>query len=294
MFAPPKRKLHILILVMIMISFVFFLILKDNMRIRKLVHISAGVDKRDNKGDLDKKLYLKQDSIKMDFEDLINDTIQIADEIIKIVSTELNDYNWNEEFQEEDLYSIYHETIFTRYFLSDSTSDRKFIVITFSNHVGNFCHAAAGRISLFEFENDRQNWYLDRSYLAFGFGNEYGLEPLGCELIRIGNNNKYAVIVHTSYSGQGHEKETKAVFAEVDESFELVFDFTSFEYYNDYPKDIEYTDGYSEMRILKSNKAWFDIETKREGTGWGDKTPGSVKHFVFDGEEYVENKDLSI
>lgn len=136
---------------------------------------------------------------------------------------------------------------------------------------------------------------MTRSFLAFGNGNEYGLEPLGCELVRIGKNNNFAVIVHTSYSGNGgHEKKSQLVYSVIGEELKPVFDFTAYEYYFDYPKDIEYTDGYSNMRILKSNKAWFDIETKSEDSEWHDKTPGAVKHFVFNGEEYVEaNKNIS-
>jgi hypothetical protein len=44
------------------------------------------------------------------------------------------------------------------------------------------------------------------------------------------------------------------------------------------------------MRFLKSNKAWFDIETKSDETKWNDKTPGAVKRFEFNGEEYVRVK----
>jgi hypothetical protein len=285
-----KKKLIILSSILLMMIIAFFLILNDNVRIKKLVHISIGINKTNDEYNAEEKNYLKQDLIEADFKDLKNDTISLPDEIIRLVSTELKDFNWNKEFQEEKLPSLYHETIFAKYFPSNRAPGRKFIILTFSNHTGNFYHAAAGRISLFELEKDSQSWHLTRHYIAFGNGNEYGLEPLGCELVRIGSNNKYAVIVHTSYSGQGHEKETKAVYTEVDNSFKFVFDFTSYEYYNDYPTDIEYTDGYSDMRILQSNKTWFDIETKSEETKWNDKTPGAVKRFVFNGEEYVEAK----
>ena len=131
---------------------------------------------------------------------------------------------------------------------------------------------------------------MTRNFLAFGNGNEYGLEPLGYDLVRIGKNNKYALIVHTSYSGNGgHEKKSQLVYSVIDQELKLVFDFTAYEYYFDYPQDIEYTDGYSSMRILESDKAFFDIETKSEETKWYDKTPGAVIHFVFNGEDYVES-----
>ncbi len=270
--------------------FTQLLLLNYNVLIKKFTYNPAELYEPGDDEDTDEKYYHKQVPVKADFEELKNDTIPLPDETIKLITAELGGFNWNEEFQEEDLPEMYHETIFAKQFPSNSAPSRKLIILTFSNNVGNFSHASAGRISLFEFERDNKNWKMTRNFLAFGNGNEYGYEPLGCELIRIGYNNKYAVIVHTSYSGQGHEKESKAVYSEVDESLELVFDFTSYEYYNSYPEDIEYTDGYSDMRILKSNKAWFDIETKSEDNEWNDKTPGAVKHFVFRGEEYVETK----
>jgi hypothetical protein len=165
------------------------------------------------------------------------------------------------------------------------------IIITFSNYTGNLYHAAAGRISLFEFQKDQQNWQLAKYYPAFGYGTEYGMEPLGCELVRIGTKNKYAVIVQTNYSGNGgHEVESQSVYAEVDSKFQLVFDFTNYEYYNDPPEGFEYSEGYQNMRIPVSNKPWFDIETKSEETEWNDNTSGAVKRFVFNGKEYVEVK----
>jgi hypothetical protein len=97
------------------------------------------------------------------------------------------------------------------------------------------------------------------------------------------------VIVQTDYSGNGgHEVQSQAVYSEVGCSMDLVFDFTNYEHYEDYPKEIEYTEGYSNMHLMKSDKAWFDIETKSEDSDWHDKTPGAVKHFVFNGKEYVE------
>jgi hypothetical protein len=42
------------------------------------------------------------------------------------------------------------------------------------------------------------------------------------------------------------------------------------------------------MRILESDKEWFDIETQSEGSEWNDNAPGEPKRFVFNGEKYVE------
>jgi hypothetical protein len=117
------------------------------------------------------------------------------------------------------------------------------------------------------------------------------LEPLWCKLVHIGSKNKYAIIVQTDYSGNGgHDMQTQTVYTWIDTSLKLVFDFTNYEHYFDYPKEIEYTEGYSEMRILKSNKAWFDIETKSEEIKWNNDSPGAVELFQFDGKEYVEAK----
>jgi hypothetical protein len=295
MINPTIKKILILNSILLIMILALLIILNWDVLINKFTHKPAELYETDNEDNSEVKYYAKQDSLKADFEELKNDTIPLPGEIIKIIEPELEGFNWNDEFQEEDLPEMYHETIFAQQFPSNNAPSRKLIILTFSNNVGNFSHASAGRISLFEFKRDNKSWQLTRNYLAFGNGNEYGYEPLGCELVRIGYNDKYAVIVHTSYSGQGHEKETKAVFAEVDEAFELVFDFTSYEYYNNYPEDIEYTEGYSSIRILKSNKTWFDIETKSEDTEWGDKTPGAIKQLVFNGEEYVETrKNISL
>jgi hypothetical protein len=295
MINPTIKKILILNSILLIMILALLIILNWDVLINKFTHKPAELYETDNEDNSEVKYYAKQDSLKADFEELKNDTIPLPGEIIKIIEPELEGFNWNDEFQEEDLPEMYHETIFAQQFPSNNAPSRKLIILTFSNNVGNFSHASAGRISLFEFKRDNKSWQLTRNYLAFGTGNEYGYEPLGCELVRIGYNDKYAVIVHTSYSGQGHEKETKAVFAEVDEAFELVFDFTSYEYYNNYPEDIEYTEGYSSIRILKSNKTWFDIETKSEDTEWGDKTPGAIKQLVFNGEEYVETrKNISL
>jgi hypothetical protein len=295
MINPTIKKILILNSILLIMILALLIILNWDVLINKFTHKPAELYETDNEDNSEVKYYAKQDSLKADFEELKNDTIPLPGEIIKIIEPELEGFNWNDEFQEEDLPEMYHETIFAQQFPSNNAPSRKLIILTFSNNVGNFSHASAGRISLFEFKRDNKSWQLTRKYLAFGNGNEYGYEPLGCELVRIGYNDKYAVIVHTSYSGQGHEKETKAVFAEVDEAFELVFDFTSYEYYNNYPEDIEYTEGYSSIRILKSNKTWFDIETKSEDTEWGDKTPGAIKQLVFNGEEYVETrKNISL
>lgn len=97
------------------------------------------------------------------------------------------------------------------------------------------------------------------------------------------------MVLHTGYSGiGGHEMEFKRIYTEVNDTLKLVFDFTSYEYYYDPQPDTEYTEGYSEFRILESSKEFFDIETKSEETEWEDKTSGAVKRFVFDGKEYVE------
>jgi hypothetical protein len=238
----------------------------------------------------EERFYPKQDSIKVDFDDLKNDTIPLPDEIIQAIATELEGYNWNNEFQDEDLFNIYHETVFADEFPSGKKLSKKLIVVVYSNHGRNMYHAARGRLSLFEFQKENQNWQLTRKYFAFGIGTEYGYEPLWCKLVHIGSNNKYALIVQTNYSGiGGHEMENQSVYAEVGCSFELVLDFINYEHYEDYPKDFEYTEGYSNMRIMKSNKEWFDIETQSEGNEWNDNAPGKPKRFVFNGEEYVEH-----
>jgi hypothetical protein len=291
MINPTIRKILILNSILLIVILALLIILNWDLLIDRFTHKPAELYETDNEDNSEVKYYAKQDSLKADFEKLKNDTITLPDEIIKIIEPELKGFNWNEEFSEEDLHGIFHETIFAQQFPFDHSQLKNFIVVTFCNYDGNYFHAAAGRISLFEFEKDHQSWHLTRSFLAFGNGNEYGYEPLGCELVRIGYNNKYALIVHTSYSGNGgHEKKSQLVYSVIDEELELVFDFTAYEYYFDYPQDIEYTDGYSDMRILKCNKTWFDIETKSEGTEWGDKTPGAIKHLVFNGDEYVEAK----
>lgn len=236
----------------------------------------------------ERKYYEKQGSLISDFEGLLIDTIPLPDDVIEIIKHELQSFNWNESFKEEDINSLYHTTVFAEHFPSNLSFDRKFIVVVFSNHTGNYFHAASGKMSLFEFQDDPDCRTITRRYLAFGNGNEYGLEPLGCELVQIGRNKKYALIVHTSYSGQGHEKETKTVFAETRNEFKTVFEYSNYEYYNDFPADLEYTEGNTNMRIIQSNKEWFDIETKSEGTEWTDKNSGGVKCFIFNFKEYIE------
>jgi hypothetical protein len=237
----------------------------------------------------DIRYYSMEDSLKVDFEGLENDTIPLTDKIIETMTTELKAYNWNDEFQTEELYNLHHETVFGKQFALDNKPSRRLVVITFSNHGGNISHAARGMLSLFEFQKQHQHWQLTRKYIAFGYGTEYGMEPLWCKLMRIGNNNKYALIVQTDYSGTGgHDIETQAVYSEVGCSFELVFDFTNYEHYEDYPKDFKYTEGYQDMRFLKSDQVWFDIETKSEDTEWNDKSSGAIKRFVFNGKEYVK------
>lgn len=232
-----------------------------------------------------------QDSVKVDFDGLKNDTIPLPKETIQLIKKELNGFNWNEAFREKEIYNLFHETIFAEQLPGAPNASKRYIVVVFSNYSGNFYHAARGMLSLFEFRMLNKGWQLTGKYLAFGFGTEFGLEPQWCKLVQIGSNNKYALIVQTNYSGNGgHDTQTQSVYAELNQTFELVFSFTNYEYYFDYPKDIEYTEGYSSMRFLKSNKAWFDIETKSDETKWNDKTPGAVKRFEFNGEEYVRVK----
>jgi len=286
---PSTNKLLIFNTILLLIILTVLVILNFDRLKNKLAENQDYTDEPVSEDYPEERFYPKQDSIKVDFDDLKNDTIPLPDEILKTIATELESYNWNNEFQEEDLNNIYHETIFAKQFPSEKALLQKLIVVIFSNYSGNHYHAAAGRISLFEFQIENQNWQLTRKYMAFGFGTEYGYEPLWCKLVNIGSNNKYALIVQTNYSGNGgHEAEYQSVYAEVGCSFELVFDFTNYEHYEDYPKDFEYTEGYQNMQIMESDKTWFDIETISEDNEWNDKTQGAVKRFVFNGEEYVE------
>jgi hypothetical protein len=240
----------------------------------------------------DIRYFPKQDSLYIDMSGMERDTIPLPDEIIETITNELEAFNWNDEFQTEDLFNISHETIFAKQFSLDSKASKGFVVVTFSNHGGNYSHVARGRISLFEFQKQNKKWKLTRKYLAFGNGTENGMEPIWCKLLLIGSNNKYALIVQTNYSGNGgHEIETQSVYSEVGCSFENVFEFINYEHYEDYTKDFEYTEGYSNMRFLKSNKSWFDIETKAEDTEWNDITLSAVKRYVFNGNEYVLASD---
>jgi hypothetical protein len=235
------------------------------------------------------RYYPIQDSLYSSFEDLGIDIVELPLEITRIVSTKLRGFNWNNEFQEGELSDVTHNTIFAGQFPPDQGPVRKWVIITFSNCGGNFYHAASGRASLFEFQKTGENWLLTKSFLAFGYGSDWGDEPEGCELVRIGRNNKYAAILHTSYSGNGgHDLETKTVYMEVDGVFEPVFDFTVYESYNGYP-DRYASEGYWEMRIIESHKAYFDIATKNVDADWRDREFGVVSHFVYNGESYVEN-----
>ena len=282
------KKLLILnsILLVIILS---VLILIDFGKLKnKLLKNSDDLYETSNDDYPDIKYFPKQDSLEVDMSGLESDTISLPDEITETISGELEAFNWNDEFQTEDLFNISHETVFAKQFSPDPKVAKGFVVITFSNYSGNHSHVARGKISLFEFQDQNNVWKLTRKYLAFGNGTENGMEPLWCKLLRIGNNNKYALIVQTNYSGNGgHEIKTQSVYSEVGCSFELVFDFTNYEHYEDYPKDFEYTEGNSNMRFLKSNKSWFDIETKAEDTEWNDITLGAVKRYVFNGKEYV-------
>jgi hypothetical protein len=288
---PSTNKLIIFISILLVLVLAVLVIIHYDVQIKKFFLKRTDLNDASTENDTVVKHFVKQDTLKVDIDGLKNDTIQLPEEIIKIITSELNGFNWNEEFQEEDLYTLFHETIFAKQFPAGHSSLAKLIVVTFSNNVGNLDHAARGRISLFEFQKENQSWLMIRKQIAFGYGTEYGLEPLWCKLVRIGSNNKYALIAQTDYSGNGgHDMQTQAVYTWIGTSFKLVFDFTNYEYYFDYPKDIEYTEGYSQMRILKSNKTWFAIETKSEENKWNDKTPGAVKRYVFNGKVYVEAK----
>jgi len=284
----PSNKLLILNSILLVIILTILLMVNFN-KLKKLVRNSDDLHESSYDNYPDIRYYPKQDSLDVDLSGLEIDTIPLPEEITETISAELEAYNWNDEFQTEDLYNIYHETVLASQVPQDTKASPGFVVITFSNHGGNHFHVARGRISLFEFQKQNHDWKLTRKYLAFGNGTENGIEPLWCKLVRIGSNNKYALIVQTNYSGNGgHEIETQSIYSEVGCSFELVFDFTNYEHYEDYPKDIEYTEGNSNMRFLKSNKSWFDIETKAEGTEWNDITLGAVKRYVFNGKEYVK------
>ena len=280
-------KLLIFNSLLIIIVLAILLIVNFDKLKHKLSKHSDALYEANDKNYPDIRYFPKQDSLKVDYFDLKNDTVPLPIEIVKIIATELKAYNWNDEFQTKELYNLCHETVFAKQLSLDMKDSRGFIVITFSNYNGNHSNVARGMLSLFEFQKQDKIWQLTRKYLAFGIGTENGMEPLWCKIVRIGNN-KYAILVQTNYSGNGgHEVETQSVYAEVGCSFELVFDFTNYEHYEDYPKDIEYNEGYSDMRFLKSDKLWFDIETKSEDTEWNDKTPGAVNRFVFNGKEYV-------
>jgi hypothetical protein len=285
---PSTNKILILNTVLLILILAVLLIINFNKLKNKLLNISGDFFETTINDYPDIRFFPKQDSLEVDMSCLKSDANPLPDEIVEIITTELNTFNWNDAFQTEDLYNIYHETIFTKQLSLDPKASKVFVVITFSNHGGNHSHVARGRISLFEFQKQNNDWKMTRKYLAFGDGTENGMKPLWCKMVRIGSNNKYAVIVQTNYSGNGgHEIETQSIYSEVGCSFELVFDFRNFEHYEDYPKDIEYTEGYSNMRFLKSNKTWFDIETKSEDTEWNDITLGAVKRYVFNEKEYV-------
>jgi len=291
MSTPATNRLLILNSILLVLILTVLLVLNFSKLKNMFVMDSDDIYESNNLDYPEIRYYAKQNSPEVDFSGLKNDTIPLPAEIIETITAELNAFNWNDEFQTENLNNLFHETVFAQQFSLDPKISKRFIVIIFSNHGGNHYHAARGVISLFEFQKQDHNWLMTRKYFAFGYGTEYGLEPLWCKLVYIGNNNKYAVIVQTDYSGNGgHELQSQAVYSEVGCSFDLVFEFINYEHYEDYPNDVEYTEGYSDMHFLKSNKAWFDIETKSEEADWRDKTPGAVKRFVFNGEEYVEIK----
>ena len=275
----------LLVLILLLVVFVNYDDLKYKLTDEFYSYISA--DEYD--GEL--KHYVKQDSVKVDFEGLKDDIIDLPENILKTIETELYSFNWNESLNLEVLNSLYHETVFVQQFPSDYGIGKSLFVITYSNSSANLCHGCKGRISLFELQNVDKNWQLVRKYLAFGYGDEDALEPRGIKLEKIGNDKKYAVVVHTGYSGNfGHDVEYKSVYTEVNDSLNLVFDFTCYETYYDTPTtDIEYTEGFSDFRIIQSEKEFFNIETKSEELEWEDKTPSQVKRYVFNGKEYVDS-----
>jgi len=287
----PTNKLLIInsILLVMILS---ILVMVNFSKLKKLVKNSDDLYETNYDNYPDIRYFPKQDLLEVDISGLESDTIPLPEEIVASIPRELEAFNWNDEFQTEYLFNITHETVFAKQFSLDSKASKGFVVVTFSNHGGNHSHVARGRISLFEFQEQNEEWKLTRKYLAFGYGTENGMEPHRCKMVNIGKN-KYALIVQTNYSGNGgHEIETQSVYSEVGCSFELVFDFTNYEHYEDYPKEIEYTEGNSNMRFLKSNKSWFDIETKSEDTEWNDITLGAVKRYIFNGKEYVETIPL--
>lgn len=284
------NKLLILNSILLGIILSMLLILNFDGLVKRFSHSKAETPKKEIEWYGPERHYPVQDSLKSFFEGLKNDTIKLPDQITEIITTKLNGFNWNNEFQDEDVSHMYHETIFAQEFPPDQGPLRKWIVLTFSNFARNHYQLAWGKVSLFEFQKEDEYWRMTQNFIAFGHGDQNGFVPLGCELVRIGRNNKYAVIIHTSYSGRrGQETETKTVYMEVDGAFESVFDFTSYENYNDYPPCYSYREGYTEMRIIESDKARFDIVTKSEEADWEDITFGVVKHFVFTGAIYEEN-----
>jgi hypothetical protein len=288
MLPPSTNKLLIINSFLLIAILSLLLTLNYNELINKIIPIHSDLYESYYEDEAENKYYGKQDSIDIYYNGFEDDTVQLPEEIIKITKSELEAYNWNEDFQEEDLHNIDHIMLFAKPFPSDDAPFGKLVILIFSNYSGNYSHASAGRLSLFEFQQYKDIWQLTDKYLAFGYGDEYGFEPLDCELVQIGSNNKYAVIVPTSYSNMGHDKESRLVFTEVEQSFRLVFDFTSYEYYLNFHSEMDDAEGYSSMRILKSNKEFFDIETKKEDNEWSDKRHGALKRFIFDGEEYVD------
>jgi len=284
------NKLLILNSILLAIILSLLLILNFDVLVEKFGYKPTEVAKTDIEYYGQKWYYPVQDSLKACFDRLRLDTTELPDEITEIVAAKLKGFNWNNEFQEEDLHSIEHNRIFAQEFPPDRGPLRKWVILTFSNFDSNFYHAARGRVSLFEFQMENQHWRMTRNFIAFGDGDEEGFEPIGCELVRIGRNNKYAAIIHTSYSGQGgHLMEFKSVYLEVDGVFKSAIDFTIFEYNNYLVPFINYSERYLEIQIIESDKAYFDIATKSEDADWEDKTFGVVKHFVFTGEFYEEN-----
>jgi hypothetical protein len=294
MLPPPTKRIFYLIIIFIAI-FTPLLIYFNYINIRsEFSSDSSGSTGITNTADEKEKASSKQELHKADFYGLRNKTYNLQKHVIELIEANLIRFNWNKALGMEDLFSLYHETIFAQKFPSDHGNGKSLVVITYTNSTANLYHAARGKISLFEFQQKKNNWQMVRNYAGFAYGDEFGMEPRGLKLVRIGVNNRFGLIVHTGYSNMGHDIESKSVYIEVGQSFKPVFDFTSYEYYYNPPVNIEYTEGHSYMRIVESKKEYFDIETKGEGIEWNDKSAGAVKRFVFNGKEYQEKQENRI
>lgn len=231
------------------------------------------------------KFYPEDDSKVMDFRCVTYYKPKLPIEIHDELILSLLSFNWYVEFKNRNAKNIYNVIIYTGNPVFEEVKQSQFVVVVFTGYAGNNYHSATGRLSLFDFEKIENTWKLSHNHLAFGHGDEYGLEPRNIELAQIGTNNKYALIIHTGYSNMGHDRETKTVYAQVDSLFLPVFDFTCYEYYFNPPEDFEYDEGRFDMRIINTGKTWFDIETKPEFSEWED---GGLRIFKFDRNKYIE------